>query len=296
VTETRVIVRNVGPAGTGGGGTVDAAAIAAITHAATAKTTPVDADEIGLADSAASYGWKKLTWAAIKATLKTYFDAVYQAAGVTWSTLAGKPTTFPNDDVTAATTDGATNPGKLLKTDANGRVKISALEATGSVTIGGPDQQGSFNETTLSQNQNYGLPDASNTLALTGNAQGEPDKLTQGTVSGYTENATAIGTVPTNAHEINIATSTYQSVQLTANTPCTFAMPTAAFGKSFILIVKQAAATGNGTAIFTGVDWGGAGTYAATATAGKEDALTFWSTATSGGYKWRGAYQKGFTT
>ena len=147
----------------------------------------------------------------------------------------------------------------------------------------------------LGADRTWDEPDASGVRALTGNASGEPDKLTQGTVSGYTENAVAIGTVTT-SHTLDIATSTYQSVQLTASTACTFTMPTAAFGKSFVLIVRQAAATGNGTAIFTGVDWGGAGTYAATATAGKEDALTFWATATSGGYKWRGAYQKGYTT
>lgn len=38
-------------------------------HAATAKTTPVDADEFGLADSAASYGLKKFTWASFKAAM-----------------------------------------------------------------------------------------------------------------------------------------------------------------------------------------------------------------------------------
>jgi hypothetical protein len=47
----------------------------------TSKATPVDADETLLADSAASFATKKLTWANIKATLKTYFDGLYQAAG-----------------------------------------------------------------------------------------------------------------------------------------------------------------------------------------------------------------------
>lgn len=78
-----------------GGGTVDDAAIAAIIHAATSKTIPADADEIGATDSAALFGLKKLTWATIKATLKSYFDTLYQAAGITWATLSGKPETFP---------------------------------------------------------------------------------------------------------------------------------------------------------------------------------------------------------
>lgn len=45
--------------------------------AATAKTTPVDGDCVGLQDSAASNARKKLTWGNIKATLKTYFDTLY---------------------------------------------------------------------------------------------------------------------------------------------------------------------------------------------------------------------------
>ena len=43
-----------------------------------AKTTPVDADEVNLWDSVAS-AWKSLSWANIKATLKAYFDTLYQA-------------------------------------------------------------------------------------------------------------------------------------------------------------------------------------------------------------------------
>jgi len=53
----------------------------AMIHAATSKATPVDADELALVDSASSFTLKKLTWANLKATLKTYFDTLYQAAG-----------------------------------------------------------------------------------------------------------------------------------------------------------------------------------------------------------------------
>lgn len=62
-------------------GQADITVIAPGTHAATGKTTPVDADEVPLVDSAASNVLKKLTWANLKATLKTYFDTLYQATG-----------------------------------------------------------------------------------------------------------------------------------------------------------------------------------------------------------------------
>jgi hypothetical protein len=51
--------------------------IGAVIHAAAAKVTPVDADTMPLIDSAASNVLKKVTWANIKATLKTYFDTLY---------------------------------------------------------------------------------------------------------------------------------------------------------------------------------------------------------------------------
>jgi len=55
----------------------DAGNVGSAIHGATGKTTPVDADTLPLIDSAASNVLKKLTWANIKATLKTYFDAIY---------------------------------------------------------------------------------------------------------------------------------------------------------------------------------------------------------------------------
>ncbi len=58
-----------------------AAGIAAAVHAATSKATPVDADELPLVDSAAAFGLKKLTWANLKATAKTFFDTLYIAVG-----------------------------------------------------------------------------------------------------------------------------------------------------------------------------------------------------------------------
>ena len=53
------------------------ARIGALLNGATAKTTPVDADTLTILDSAASNTPKKLSWVNTKATLKTYFDTLY---------------------------------------------------------------------------------------------------------------------------------------------------------------------------------------------------------------------------
>ena len=64
--------------------------VAAAIHAATSKATPVDADELALVDSADSFGLKKLTWANLKATAKTYFDTLYVAvSGVLGTPASG---------------------------------------------------------------------------------------------------------------------------------------------------------------------------------------------------------------
>lgn len=51
---------------------------AAHIHAATSKAAPVDADELGIVDSAASNALKKLTWANLKDTLLAYFKGQFR--------------------------------------------------------------------------------------------------------------------------------------------------------------------------------------------------------------------------
>ena len=110
------------------------------------------------------------------------------------------------------------------------------------------------------------------------------------TVTNYVESVVAIGTV-TSSSTLSLTSGTVQTATLTASTACTFTMPTATAGKSFVLLLKQAASTGNGTATFTGVKFGAAGAPTITATAGKMDILTF----IADGTNWYGSIAQGYT-
>lgn len=114
--------------------------------------------------------------------------------------------------------------------------------------------------------------------------------LTNPTVTNYVESVVVIGTV-TSSSTLSLTSGTVQTATLTASTACTFTMPTATAGKSFVLLLKQAATTGNGTATFTGVKFGTAGAPTITATAGKMDILTF----IADGTNWYGSAAQGYT-
>ena len=125
----------------------------------------------------------------------------------------------------------------------------------------------------------------------TTDTQGLTNKtLTNPTVTNYVESVVAIGTV-TSSHTLVLTSGTVQTATLTASTACTFTMPTATAGKSFILLLKQAASTGNGTATFTGVKYSAAGTPVVTATAGKMDIFSF----VADGTNWYGSVSQGYT-
>jgi hypothetical protein len=126
----------------------------------------------------------------------------------------------------------------------------------------------------------------------TTDTQGLTNKtLTNPTVTNYVESVVAIGTV-TSSHTLVLTSGTVQTATLTASTPCTFTMPTATAGKSFILLLKQATSTGGGTATFTpNVKWSVAGTPTMTATAGKMDIFSF----VADGTNWYGSVAQGYT-
>lgn len=92
--------------------------VAAVTHAATGKTPPVDADEIPVADSAASFVLKKITWASIKAATLSW--AVSQA-----NTWAARQTFKDVVETTFTITDGAS----VNLNPANGSIQVWTLGA-----------------------------------------------------------------------------------------------------------------------------------------------------------------------
>jgi hypothetical protein len=177
--------------------------------------------------------------------------------------------------ITSATISGGTITGITDLTVADGGTGVSTL--TGIVKGNGTS---AFSAATAGTD--YVTPTGSETLTN--------KTLTNPSVNNYTEGVVAIGTV-TSSHTLALTNGTVQTATLTASTACTFTMPTATAGKSFILLLKQAASTGNGTATFTGVKFSGGTAPTITATAGKMDILTF----TADGTNWYGSFIQNFT-
>jgi len=155
---------------------------------------------------------------------------------------------------------------------------------TGAVTsVGNATSLGSFSSANLAS----ALTDETGTGVNVFNTNAA---LTNPTVTDYIETVNAIGTV-TSSSTLSLTGGTVQTATLTASTACTFTMPTATAGKSFVLLLKQAASTGGGTATFTSVKWGTSGAPTITATAGKMDILTF----IADGTNWYGSIAQGYT-
>jgi len=167
--------------------------------------------------------------------------------------------------------------------DTNGNLKqiVGTVNLASQVTGTLPIANGGTGATTLA---------GASITTYTGTETLSNKTLTNPTVTNYVESVVAIGTVTT-SNTIALTNGTVQTATLTASTACTFTMPTAVAGKSFVLLLKQAASTGNGTATFTSVKWGTAGAPTITATAGKMDILTF----ISDGTNWYGSIAQGYT-
>ena len=110
--------------------------------------------------------------------------------------------------------------------------------------------------------------------------------LTNLTATNYTESVVAIGNSGT-SQTLSLTSGTVQTVTMTGN--CTFTMPTATAGKSFVLIVNTGAGSFTGT--FTSVKWTGGTAPTLTTTASRWDILTFFADGTN----WYGTYAQNFS-
>lgn len=156
----------------------------------------------------------------------------------------------------------------------------AALAANALVIGGGAGAAPSTTTTATGALTFLGTPSSANFAALltdetgTGlNVFATSPTLTTPTISGYLESPVALGTV-TGTATIAITAGTIITATLTASTPCTFTMPTATSGKSFVLQLTNSA-TGMTTATFTGVKWPGGTAPVITATASAVDIISF---------------------
>lgn len=179
--------------------------------------------------------------------------------------------------VTLAVGDTWTTDGVF---DANGNLKqtMGTVNLASQVTGTLPIANGGTGATSLA---------SASIATYTGTETLTNKTLTNPTVTNYVETVVAIGNSGT-SQTLSLTNGTVQTVTMTGN--CTFTMPTATAGKSFILIAVQDG-TGSRTATFTSVKWAGgtAPTLTTTATTGR-DILTF----VADGTNWYGTYAQAF--
>lgn len=185
-------------------------------HAATAKTTLVDADEFAISDSAASNILKKITWANIVATLKTYFDSV--------------ATTLTNKTLTSPVISTISNTGTLtLPTSTDTLVGRSTTDTLTNKTLTSPVIS------TISNTGTVTLPTSTDTLV----GRSTTDTLTNKRITSR-ESTTASSSTPTpNSDTTDIYTVTALAAGATFGAPT--GTPTQ--GQKLIIRIKD-----NGTA------------------------------------------------
>jgi len=139
---------------------------------------------------------------------------------------------------------------------------------------------------TISNTGTITLPTSTDTLVGRATTDTLTNKtLTNPTVTNYVESVVAIGNSST-AKTIDLTSGTVQTCTLTGN--CTFTMPTATPGKSFILILSTGA--GSFTATFTSVKFPSNTAPTITTTASRWDILTF----VSDGTNWYGNFAQAY--
>jgi hypothetical protein len=109
--------------------------VAVVTHAASGKATPVDADELPLVDSAASNVLKKLTWANLKTAIGAWYDTA--ARTITNKTITSP--TVSGGTFTAPTLSATTN-AAVLSADLQPAMSTWTLSGNASYSAGPPEK------------------------------------------------------------------------------------------------------------------------------------------------------------
>jgi hypothetical protein len=199
------------------------------------------------------------------------FDLTVPAINSTLATLTGVET------LTNKTLVSPTLSAVALGTPASGvMTNVTGLPLTTGVTGTLPIANGGTGATTLA---------GASIATYTGSETLTNKTLTNPTVNNYTEGVVVIGNTGT-SKTIDLTNGTVQTATLTGN--CTFTMPTATAGKSFILILSTGA--GSYTATFTSVKWPSNTAPTITTTASRWDILTF----VSDGTNWYGNYAQAY--
>jgi trimeric autotransporter adhesin len=235
------------------------------------------------------------------------------ASGVTsfQTSMAGlTPSSATTGSVTLAGTLGPANGGTGVANNALSTLTISGnyattltVSATTSITLPTSGTLATLTGTetltnktlttpvisSISNSGTLTLPTSTDTLIGRATTDTLTNKtLTNPTITNYTETLQAVGTVGASS-TLALTNGTVLTATLTASTPCTFTMPTATAGKSFILILTQAS-SGMTTATFTGVKWPAGTAPTITATASAVDILSFVANGTS----WYGTASQAF--
>ena len=137
------------------------ASVAVATHAAANKATPVDADEIPVADSAAAYGLKHILWSTIKTTLGFVTGILASSAGGTGNgftkftgpTTSEKTFTLPDANASLATLGANTFIGVQLATAQPAFLALAATQSN--VTGDNADYTITFTNVIFNQGGNF---------------------------------------------------------------------------------------------------------------------------------------------
>lgn len=190
-------------------------------NGATEKTTPVNADMLPLMDSAASNVVKKVSWANVKATLKTYFDTLYN--NYVHPTTSGNkhiPSGGSANQVLKYSSDGTAVWGTDDNTVTTINGKTGAITKADITALGIPAQDTTYSPATTSVDGLMSSSDKTklNGVATNANNYSHPDHT--GDVSSTGDGDTVIASkAVSNAKLADMSSNTIKGRKDTAGVP-----------------------------------------------------------------------------